>query len=131
MITSCFGPQAFLHRPMISIGTASGSLPTNTVQAVACMPGFSSEAFMIWTGPVLGGLVDELPAGAETAVAANARTAAAIRVVICRSVLRILIVLLRRMSDFGALSQRPAIATFTESTDIRNPTSEIPLSTYL
>src|SRR6185436_20471456 len=81
-MTSCFGPQAFFQRPMISMGTASGSLPTNTVQAVACMPGFNSEAFMIWTGPVLGGTVDVLPANAEAAVAANARTAAAIRLVI-------------------------------------------------
>ena len=40
---------------------------------------------MIRTGPVLGGLVDELPANREMAVAANARTAAAIRLVICRS----------------------------------------------
>src|SRR5215468_4130970 len=121
MITSCFGPQAFLHRPMISIGTASGSLPTNTVQAVACMPGFSSEAFMIWTGPVLGGLVDELPAGAETAVAASARTAAAIRVVICRSGTPYFDCTMKKdvgCRISGGSSQLPALATFTESPDI-------------
>src|SRR2546425_2396087 len=85
MMTSCLGPQAFFHRPMISIGTASGSVPVNTVQAVACMPGFNSEDFMIWTGPALGGLASELPANMDTSLAANARIAAAIRLVIFES----------------------------------------------
>ena len=52
---SCFGPQAFFHRPTISTGTASGSVPSNTVQAVACMPGFRSAARMISTLPERGG----------------------------------------------------------------------------
>src|SRR2546428_11608457 len=85
-ITSCLGPQAFFHRPIISTGTASGSEPLNTVQAVAIMPGLSSEDFMIWTGPALGGLGEVLPASARTAVAAIARNAAAIRLVIFSSV---------------------------------------------
>ena len=85
MMTSCLGPQAFFHRPTISTGTASGSLPANTVQAIACMPGFTSEAFMIRTGPVFGGLVDEFAANAEITLAAHAMTAAAIRLVILES----------------------------------------------
>ena len=84
--------------------TASGATPLKTVQAVACIPGFRSDAFMMRTGPVLGGLRGELPANARTAVAANARTAAAIRVVICRSGTPYFNCTMKkgfRMSDFG------------------------------
>ncbi len=52
---SCFGPQAFFHRPMISTGTASGCVPSNTVQAVPCMPGLMSAARRISTLPDRGG----------------------------------------------------------------------------
>src|SRR5580704_15820984 len=78
-MTSCLGPQAFFHKPIISIGTGSGSVPAKTVQAVPVIPGFSSEDFMIWTGPVLGGVGLEFPATTGTAKAANARDIAAIR----------------------------------------------------
>src|SRR5262245_53482894 len=81
-MTSCLGPQAFLQRPIISIGTSSGSEPLNTVQAVAVIPGLISEDFMIWTGPALGGLGEALPSGARKAVTPIARHAAAIRLVI-------------------------------------------------
>ena len=39
---------------MISTGTASGLVPSKTVQAVAFMPGFSSEDLRISTLPALG-----------------------------------------------------------------------------
>src|SRR5271165_1449400 len=84
MMTSCLGPQEFFQRPIISIGMGSGSVPTKTVQAVPFMPGLSSEDFMIWTGPVLGGVRGESAATPETTVPANARKAAAIRLVIVR-----------------------------------------------
>src|SRR5712691_758568 len=71
MMTSCLGPQAFFHRPMISMGTASGSVPWNTVQAVPIIPGLSSEDFMIRTGPDLGGLAGESAANADMTHAAK------------------------------------------------------------
>src|SRR5437764_13682094 len=79
-MTSCFGPQAFFHNPIISIGTGSGSVPVNTVQAVPIIPGFSSEDFIIWTGPVLGGW--DVAAEAGTRVATTARNNTAIRLII-------------------------------------------------
>src|SRR5207245_837151 len=82
MITSCFGPQAFFQRPMISTGTASGSVPANTVQAVAIMPGLSSEDFMIWTGPDFGGVLVVSARNAEVAHPARVSQTAALRVVI-------------------------------------------------
>src|ERR1039458_10241164 len=53
--TSWPGPHMFFQAPTISIGTASGLDPSNTVQAMACIPGLTSEAFMISTLPALGG----------------------------------------------------------------------------
>src|SRR5579864_1106673 len=40
--------------PRISIGIASGSLPTSTVQAYPFMPGLMSASLKIWTFPALG-----------------------------------------------------------------------------
>ena len=56
-MTSCFGPHAFFHNPTISIGTASGVDPSNTVQATAFMPGLISELFIVTTGPAFGAVV--------------------------------------------------------------------------
>src|SRR5689334_21571785 len=53
-ITSWPGPHRFLRRPMISIGTGSGSVPWKTVQAVAFMPGLTSLRGRISTLPALG-----------------------------------------------------------------------------
>src|SRR6266487_900768 len=89
---SCFGPQAFLHRPIISMGTASASVPVKTVHAVPVIPGFSSEAFMIWTGPVFGGVLVVSACNAEVAHAAKVSQTAAILLVILNSGLRDLIV---------------------------------------
>src|SRR5262249_56069349 len=85
MMTSCLGPQAFFHKPMISIGTASGSVPVKTVQAVPVMPGLSSAGFLVWTGPVLGGLRGGLAAKAGANVAANAKDTGAIRARLVKS----------------------------------------------
>ena len=54
-MTSCRGPQAFFHSPMISMGTGSGVVPANTVQAVACIPGRRSEVLKMSTLPMRGG----------------------------------------------------------------------------
>ena len=55
---------------MISMGTGSGSVPAKTVQAVPFMPGFSSEVFMVSTGPGWGRRI-----GVSAASAALLRTA--------------------------------------------------------
>src|SRR5665213_229908 len=54
-ITSCRGPMAFFHTPIISTGTGSAVLPLKTVQAVACMPGFTSLRGRMAGLPALGG----------------------------------------------------------------------------
>src|SRR4051794_25561896 len=62
-IRSCPGPHMFFSSPTISTGMGSGSVPWSTVQAVACMPGRRSEAFIVCTFPIVGGAIS---AGAET-----------------------------------------------------------------
>jgi len=53
-ITSWRGPLPFFHTPTISIGTGSGSIPSNTVQAVPVIPGLISLSRKISTLPALG-----------------------------------------------------------------------------
>src|SRR6185436_4024010 len=78
---SWLGPQMFLRRPMISIGTGSGSVPWNTVQAVAFMPGLTSLRGRISTFPALGRAgVAFSAAHTGNARAASPRRTAAVRV---------------------------------------------------
>src|SRR6266545_4064307 len=105
---SCLGPHIFAQTPIISIGTASGSVPVKTVQAVPFMPGFSSEDFMIWTGPALGGCRDGSPENrGNVGTAIHSSSAAAqnfmglngsdVSIVLCR----------RSRIDAGALAPQP------------------------
>src|SRR6185312_11508014 len=65
--TSCFGPQALFHMPMISTGTGSGFMPEKTVQATPFIPGFRSFSGKSWTGPALGGSIAAYGAGPSLA----------------------------------------------------------------
>ena len=76
---SCLGPQAFFQSPMISTGTASGSVPAKTVQAVPFMPGFSSEVFMVSTGPASGRRIGVSAASAVLLRTASEYSTAAVR----------------------------------------------------
>ena len=65
---------------MISTGTASGSVPWKTVQAVAFMPGLTSFNGMISTLPALGRMRGASPGVAENTQAAKPRRIAANRI---------------------------------------------------
>src|SRR5260221_14740294 len=60
---SCRGPQTFFITPRISTGTASGSEPLKTVQAVAIMPGLTWSILRISTGPERGRAISAPKAG--------------------------------------------------------------------
>src|SRR5262249_37770624 len=70
-ITS-LGPLALFHTPMISIGTGSGSVPWNTVHAVACMPGRISARWKISDLPALGRVISAAWAHPPAAISAMA-----------------------------------------------------------
>src|SRR4051812_10585092 len=82
-MTSWLGPQTFLRRPMISMGMGSGSLPWKTVQAVAFMPGLTSERGRISTFPAWGRAGGASPAAKRGDTrTAKPRRAAVLRMVI-------------------------------------------------
>ena len=53
-IKSTLGPSPFFRTPTISIGTDSGSVPWNTVHAVAIWPGLMFASGYNSTGPAFG-----------------------------------------------------------------------------